>query len=162
MWQYEKAELTAETSVALIIFNGILYHVCTYTLTISYRRSTWIRYQKSYILVSDSSQIEPVQNKNKYNFHTELFTVTRVLLIIRLKFSTMCHIIQYGVLLIMWSFWIHLIFFKHCIKIFRLWFLTELLHNYIYKLNFPKVATSNTIHGEVNSIQHYVTKFVSD
>ena len=47
-----------------------------YAITISYRRSTWIRYQKSYILVSDSieqtfiqsmhltAQIEEVQDKS--------------------------------------------------------------------------------------------------
>ena len=47
-----------------------------YAITISYRRSTWIRYQKSYILVSDrieqtfiqsmhlTAQIEEVQDKS--------------------------------------------------------------------------------------------------
>jgi len=41
----------AKTSIVLIVFNGVLYHVHTYTATVSYCCSTWIRYQKSYILV---------------------------------------------------------------------------------------------------------------
>jgi len=40
----------AETS---IVFNGVLYHTCTYTVTVSYHHSTWNRYQKRYIFVSD-------------------------------------------------------------------------------------------------------------
>ena len=39
----------SRTSVILIIFNGVLYQVHAYTVTISYRCSTWIRYQKSFI-----------------------------------------------------------------------------------------------------------------
>ena len=58
----------AETSVVLNVF-------CAYTVTVSFCCSTGIRYQKSYILVSDrynknlssqcnfTSQIEPVQDK---------------------------------------------------------------------------------------------------
>jgi hypothetical protein len=42
----------AETSVVLIVFNNVVYHIHTYTFTVSYHRSTWIRYLNSYILVS--------------------------------------------------------------------------------------------------------------
>jgi len=47
----------AETGVLLIVFNCVLNHVYAYTDTFSYHLlicSTWIRYQKSYILVSDN------------------------------------------------------------------------------------------------------------
>ena len=40
----------AETNDVLIGSNGVLYHVSVYTVTVSYRRSTWIRDQESYIL----------------------------------------------------------------------------------------------------------------
>ena len=30
----------AETSVILIDFSGVLYHICTYTVTVSYHHST--------------------------------------------------------------------------------------------------------------------------
>ena len=44
----------AETSVILIGFNCVFREVRAYTATVSYRRrSTWITYQKRYILVSD-------------------------------------------------------------------------------------------------------------
>ena len=43
----------AEASVVIIVFDGVLCEVHTYTVTVSYRCSTQIRYQKSYILVSD-------------------------------------------------------------------------------------------------------------
>ena len=43
---------------------GILYHVRPYTVTIFYCCSTWIKYQKSYMLVSNCIQI---YNKN-YTF----------------------------------------------------------------------------------------------
>jgi hypothetical protein len=43
----------AETRVILIIFNGVLCYVRAYTATVSYRRSTSIRYQKNYSLVND-------------------------------------------------------------------------------------------------------------
>jgi len=43
----------AEVNVVLIVFCGVLFEICAYTVTISYRCSTWIRYQNNYILVSD-------------------------------------------------------------------------------------------------------------
>ena len=43
----------AETSVILMVFDGVLSEVCAYTVTISYHGSTWIKYQKNYILFSD-------------------------------------------------------------------------------------------------------------
>jgi len=43
----------AETKVVLTVFDGFLLEVESYTDTVSNRCSTWIRYQKSYILVSD-------------------------------------------------------------------------------------------------------------
>ena len=43
----------AATSVVLIVFYGVLCEFHAYTVTVSYRCSTLIRYQKSYILVSD-------------------------------------------------------------------------------------------------------------
>ena len=67
-----------ETSIVLIVFNGIIYHIHPYTVPIFYCLSTWITYQKSYILVSNchkyikkrvsiqcslTTQIEPVQDK---------------------------------------------------------------------------------------------------
>ena len=42
-----------ETSAVLIIFNGVLCRIHVYTVAVFYRCSTWIRYQKSYILVSN-------------------------------------------------------------------------------------------------------------
>jgi hypothetical protein len=41
--------------VVLIVFDDVLYHVRYYTVTISYRRSTRIRYQITYILISDEN-----------------------------------------------------------------------------------------------------------
>ena len=38
-----------ETSVVLIVFNCVSYDVSTYTVTVSFCRSTWIRYQKCFI-----------------------------------------------------------------------------------------------------------------
>ena len=43
----------AETCVVVTGFNGVLYHICAYTVIRSNRRSTWIGYQKNYILVRD-------------------------------------------------------------------------------------------------------------
>jgi len=43
----------AEIRVVLIIFNGVLYHDRAYDVTVSYLGSSLIKYQKSYILVSD-------------------------------------------------------------------------------------------------------------
>ena len=43
----------AEISVTLVVFDDILCDIRAYTVTVSYRRSAWIRYQKYYILVSD-------------------------------------------------------------------------------------------------------------
>ena len=39
----------AEISVVLIVFNGVLCDVSAYTVTISFCRSTGIRYQKCFI-----------------------------------------------------------------------------------------------------------------
>jgi hypothetical protein len=36
-----------------MVFDGVLSEVCAYTVTISYHGSTWIKYQKNYILFSD-------------------------------------------------------------------------------------------------------------
>jgi len=42
-----------ETSVILIVFNCVFREVRAYTVTVfNRRRSTWIKYQKKYILVS--------------------------------------------------------------------------------------------------------------
>jgi len=41
-----------ETSVVLIIFNGVRYPRLSSTDTVSYGPSTWLRYQKSHMLVS--------------------------------------------------------------------------------------------------------------
>jgi hypothetical protein len=38
-----------ETSVVLIVFNGVICDVRTYTVTVSFCRSTWIRHQKCFI-----------------------------------------------------------------------------------------------------------------
>ena len=43
----------SETSIVIIVFDGVLCEVHDYTVTISYRRSTSIRYQKNDIFVSD-------------------------------------------------------------------------------------------------------------
>ena len=43
----------ADKSVDLFVLNGILCKVRTYTITVSFRRSSQTRYQKSNILVSD-------------------------------------------------------------------------------------------------------------
>ena len=43
----------AKTSVILNVFKGVICDVSTYTVTVSFCYSTGIRYQKSYILVSD-------------------------------------------------------------------------------------------------------------
>ena len=109
IWQYENAIINSRNK-------RCSNHFQWRPLPCHHFLSSFHMNQKSYILVRDSSQIEPVQDKIKYNFHTELFTVTRVVLIIRLKFSTICHIIQYFVLLIMSSFWIHLIFFLSIVQ----------------------------------------------
>ena len=53
---FKKSETTAKLSkrsVVLIVVNGVLYHTHAYTVTISYCRSSLIRYQKVYILISD-------------------------------------------------------------------------------------------------------------
>jgi hypothetical protein len=49
----------AKTSVVLVVFDGVLCDTCSNIVTVSYRCSTWIRYQKNYILVSDL-----IYNKN--------------------------------------------------------------------------------------------------
>ena len=82
----------AETSI--ILFNFWWCPICevhTYTVTISFRHSTWIRYQKSYILVSDhiyqnlssqfnlAAQIEPVQDKIVYLVTKQLKIVKKLL-----------------------------------------------------------------------------------
>jgi len=66
----------SETSVILIGYHGAIYHDRTYTGTVSFRCSTWIRYQKNYILVNGrmqqklpsqcnmTAQIDPVQDNN--------------------------------------------------------------------------------------------------
>jgi len=46
----------SETRVILIGYHGVIYHDRTYTGTVSFHCSTWIRYQKNYILVSDRIQ----------------------------------------------------------------------------------------------------------
>ena len=51
--QLSNYQKIAETSVALIIFNGVICDVGAYTVTVSFRCSTGIGHQKSYILVSD-------------------------------------------------------------------------------------------------------------
>jgi hypothetical protein len=68
----------SETSVILIGDHGVNYHDRTYTGTVSFPCSTWIRYQKNYILVSGriqpklfnqcniAAQIDPVQDNNRY------------------------------------------------------------------------------------------------
>ena len=38
-----------ETNVVLIVINSVLYHVRSYTVTVSFRRSTRIGYQKCFI-----------------------------------------------------------------------------------------------------------------
>jgi len=38
-----------KTKTTAKVFNGVLCKVRAYTITASYRRSTWIRYQKSFI-----------------------------------------------------------------------------------------------------------------
>jgi len=43
----------AETSVLRKVFKGVNCDVSAYTVTVSFHCSTGIRYQKSYILVSD-------------------------------------------------------------------------------------------------------------
>ena len=48
----------AETSVVLNIFKCVICDVSTYTATVSFYCSTGIRYQKSYILISD--RIQPI------------------------------------------------------------------------------------------------------
>jgi hypothetical protein len=45
-----------ETSSVLIVFDGVLSEVLAYTVTGSYRRSTWSRYKKQYIWVSNITQ----------------------------------------------------------------------------------------------------------
>ena len=51
----------AETSVVLNVFKDVICNVSAYTVTISFCCSTGIRYQKSYILVSDRiTNIYPV------------------------------------------------------------------------------------------------------
>jgi hypothetical protein len=37
----------------VIVFSSALSKVRAYTVTVSYRRQTWIRYHENYILVSD-------------------------------------------------------------------------------------------------------------
>ena len=48
-----------ETSVFLNVFKGVICDVSAYTVTVSFCCSSGIRYQKSYILVSDC-----IYNKN--------------------------------------------------------------------------------------------------
>ena len=43
----------SETSIVLIIFNCGLYHVYTYTVTVSYRCSTRFRYKEKLYKVHD-------------------------------------------------------------------------------------------------------------
>jgi len=43
----------AEVIVVLIVFGSVLSEVRTYTVTVSYRRQTWIRYHENDIVVSD-------------------------------------------------------------------------------------------------------------
>jgi hypothetical protein len=68
----------SETSVILKGCHGVNYHDRAYTGTVSFRCSTWMRYQKNYILVSGrmqqklssqcnmTAQIDPVQDNNRY------------------------------------------------------------------------------------------------
>ena len=42
-----------ETNIILIVFDGVLCEIHTYTATVSYSHLTCIGYQKSYILISD-------------------------------------------------------------------------------------------------------------
>ena len=48
-----KLSKRAESSFVLFVFDGVICEISTYTITVSYCRSTWIRYQKNNILVSD-------------------------------------------------------------------------------------------------------------
>jgi len=56
------SEKKAETSIVLIVFGGVLCKVCAYIVTVSYCHSKWIRYQKSYILVSVQKYIQSMQS----------------------------------------------------------------------------------------------------
>ena len=69
----------AETSIVIIVFNGVLCDVSTYTVTASYHRSTWIGYQKKLLLgqwqyiakmypinAILTAHIEQVKDKTKY------------------------------------------------------------------------------------------------
>ena len=66
----------AETSIVLIIFNGVLYHICTYTESVSHCCSTWkaISWSVSVYSKDLSSQcnltakIKPVQDKKYFLF----------------------------------------------------------------------------------------------
>ena len=40
-----------ETSVVLIVFNGVIFDVSAYNITVSFCRSTWITYQKLFICI---------------------------------------------------------------------------------------------------------------
>ena len=76
----------AETSIALNVFKGVICDVSPYTVTVSLFCSTGIRYQKSFISVSDriynknlssqcnlTAQIEPVKDNSLYNVYHILF-----------------------------------------------------------------------------------------
>jgi hypothetical protein len=42
-----------DTSILLLVFGGVLCEVHTYSAIFSFCRSTWLRYQKNYILLCD-------------------------------------------------------------------------------------------------------------
>ena len=51
-----------QKQASLIFFASVLFDVHTYTVAISYCRSTWIRHQKNYILVSDRTWQNIIQS----------------------------------------------------------------------------------------------------
>ena len=103
----------SEPKAIVIGYHGVNYHDRVYTSTVSFRCSTWIRYQTNYILVSGriqqnlscqcnmTVQIDPVQDNNRYftqwnitfispwrhNFAFVNYCIVRLFVIVIFRFS---------------------------------------------------------------------------
>ena len=71
----------AETSVVLVVFNEVICDVSAYTVTVSFCRSTWIRYQKCFIrsMSKHWSAFDPLYQYSKsHNCRINIYLYTIV------------------------------------------------------------------------------------